>query len=201
VIFNMKNINYNEINDFAVMFDSFTKIKPWSKLPIEISKEIFKNSNRDLEQIKRFIIISDMYKCLDRNYLPIIKTESDQNMVLGLFSLTLERIASQAIQNISNYDAGSHEQKIALVTAGMAFDSALLCNPNLLTAYYGKIYLCIIQNDITDAMSILSKYYKAKETLVNCKELGNYDLSILNKVNEIQNNIDVLEIEIRKNNC
>ena len=158
------------------LFQELVKRKHWKNINLEIIKNIFNNAKGDIDAIKRFIYISELYNTAGNNFVRLAN-ETPKEFVLSIFALTLYRLGSDLVKNLSS--AKTEDEVGSLVRgATMAYMSSVLCDPYFLESYFGMAYLYSeIDKDIT--LEWCAKYKEAEEKLLNTpdEELSIYQLN------------------------
>ena len=159
------------------LYQEVIKRKHWKNIDPNIIKTIFENAKGDVDEIKKFILISELHNTVGNNFVKLVKCV-DVPFVLSMFAFTLYQLGSDLLKALPL--VGDEDKAISLATrAEMAFESSLLCDPFSMGSYVGMALLYReINKDI--ALEWCSKYRDAERKLLNTpdEELNNYELTV-----------------------
>lgn len=166
-----------------LLFQELIKRKHWKNIDPEIIKNIFTNAKGDVDTIKRFIFISELYNTVGNNFVQLAN-EPPKEFMLSMFALTLYRLGSDLAKSLSS--AKTEDEASSLVNgATMAFMSSVLCEPYFLESYGCMVYLYSdIDKDI--ALEWCAKYKEAEKELLNTPD-AELNIYQLNRKKEIMN--------------
>jgi hypothetical protein len=158
-----------------LLFRELVNRKHWKDIDPEIIINIFNNAKGDVDMIKRFIFISELYNTVGNNFVQL-SNEPPKEFILSMFALTLYRLGSALDKSLSS-DKTENEVSSLVNGATMAFMSSVLCEPYFLESYACMAYLYSdIDKDI--ALEWCAKYKEAEGNLLNTpdEELNIYQL-------------------------
>ena len=195
-LFTRKKIE--DITDIDELFVALTKRQHWSRIPYGILRQIFDNADGDIEKVQRFRFVSELHHCVDNNFIPLLKDNSEPKMALALFSVTLERLAAQAAQSVPELPDGSREQDMAIGTAEIAYMSSILCNPLMLPSYGGLAWFYMVLGSTDRAGEVCREYDAAEQKLLSSddSELGYYDQAMKSDTSEMRKMVDQVKAEV-----
>jgi len=195
-LFSRKKIE--NITDIDELFIALTKRKHWNRIPNAILRQIFDNAQGDIEKVQRFRFVSELHHCVNKNFVPLSEDNSDPRMVLALFSVTLERLAAQAAQSVSDLSDSSREQNMAIGTAEIAYMSSILCNPLTLPSYGGLAWFYMLLGSRDRAAEVCRDYVAAEQKLLSSddSDLGYYDQAMKSNTSEIRKIVDQVKAEL-----
>ena len=141
--------------------------KFWRDIGKHLLNDIARNADGDMELLRNFVFVSEHYELVGKNF---VRFATDQDKTLGTpvsgFALTLYRLGSTLCKQ-SVYIGDPEQQEFALMTADMAFTSAVLCDPLFLAGYMGMAFLYgNISFNKKVALEWCQKYKDAEETLL-----------------------------------
>jgi hypothetical protein len=194
-LFSLRKIE--NIKDIEELFTKLTKRKHWKHIPDFILRKIFDNAEDDIEKIQRFRFISEMCHCVEKNFVPIVKENSDPEIILCLFSVTLERLAAQSALSIPKLLDRSKDQDIAIGVAEIAYMSSILCNPFMLPSYGGLACFYMLLGSRQRAAEICQEYDIVEEKLIRSNKLNYYDQATKLNVSITRQTIDEIKTELK----
>lgn len=181
--------NFKSIDELIPLLK---KDSAWKNIDISYMNQIYENSNNDINKMREFLIISDMYDLVENNFIKI--TSSDFNSgVLTEFGLTLYGVGKELLKDYYSNNLSSDERKETLALSESAFRSALICDKYLLVVYFLLIICCLELKDMQGAIEYKKDFNNAVFSLINSDENG---LSLCQKV--IKNDLaSAKEIEMK----
>ena len=162
-----------------LLFQELIKRKHWKDIDPEIIKRIFNNAKGDVDEIKRFIFISEIHNSVGNNFIKLAEVSGkDTPFLLGMFAYTLYHLGSDFVEALPS--AKTKEEINSLCTrAKMAFTSSILCNPFALESYFG---LAAFYSEIDKATALewCAKYKETENKLLSTpnKELNRIQLNL-----------------------
>lgn len=142
----------------------------WSQIRPEVLRALIRNARDDVLKISRLVFVSEFFDCVKNNFVDLARIWEDPRLALSAFATTLVGLASDTITHLGEVPAGSEQQKQAMVMIEIAFLSALLCDPYMLSAYRGlaSFYHATGKND--DARSACRKYDETEQALLSAND-------------------------------
>src|SRR4030042_1199542 len=121
------------------LYQEVIKRKHWKNIDPNIIKTIFENAKGDVDEIKKFILISELHNTVGNNFVKLVKCV-DVPFVLSMFAFILYQLGSDLLKALPL--VGDEDKAISLATrAEMAFESSLLCDPFSMGSYVGMALL------------------------------------------------------------
>lgn len=153
--------------------------KFWRDIDRRLLDDIARNAAGEMELLRNFVFVSERYRLVDNNFVRLASSPQKAfGCPLSMFAVTLYRLGS-ALCKQSVSIADPEQQKFALMTADMAFTSAVLCDALQLGPYAGMAFLygAILFNKKV-ALEWCQKYKDAEQTLLGTPD---EELSLLDQ--------------------
>lgn len=155
----------NNPSDFI---DQLSRRKFWENIDLHLLNEIARHANGEMELLRNFVYVSEKYELVSNNFVNM--TQNPEKMFgspLLEFAFTLCRLGSTLCQQ--GFSIKDPEQKkFILISADMAFTSAILCDPFQLQAYSGMAFLYgEIHINVPIALEWCQKYKDAEEKFLS----------------------------------
>ncbi len=133
-VFKMSNNPSDFINQLC-------RRKFWSNIDSQLLNDIARHANGEMELLRNFVFVSEKYGLVANNFVNMVQNpEAMFGSPLLAFAFTLCRLGSTLCQQSFSFD--DPDQKISvLMSADMAFTSAILCDSFQLQAYAGMAFL------------------------------------------------------------
>ncbi len=166
-IFKMSNNPHDFINELA-------NRKYWRDIDKKILSDIASNTLGKMELLRNFAFVSEQYQLVKNNYLSFSNnTETLFGSPLSSFAMTLYSLGSDLCKHSTYVGVPAQQQQFMLMTADMAFTSAVLCDPLQLAPYAGMAFLYseILFNRKV-ALEWCGKYKNAEDKLLNTPNEG-----------------------------
>jgi len=205
-----------DISDSEELFIALTKRKHWNRIPRDILKLIFENAElpqvfeesheglkkvEKIDRLLRFIVVSEDYHCIEKNFIPIVNDSPGPKAVLALFSVTLERLAAKLVQTMYQIIEKSEEQetKSLTVSALAAYKSSILCNPFMLPSYAGLASFYGLLGLKELVIKTYQSYNIAEKKLLSIDDskLSYYDRATKENIPTYREMVDSLKAELR----
>lgn len=142
--------------------------KFWRRIDTSILAGIARNASGEMELLRNFVFVSEQYRLVENNFVALANSpETIFGSPMSAFALTLYRLGSDLCKHSVSID-DPEQQEIALMTADMAFTSAVLCDQLQLEAYAGmaSLYGEILFNKNV-ALEWCGKYKSAEQKLLH----------------------------------
>jgi len=177
----------DKIDNLDRLYEALIKRKHWKRLNPVVIRRILDNANGDIVKARRFRMISELYDCVEKNYIEIAK-DNDIRMSMDLISVTLERLGAQIAQNLDAFPEGSEKKERAIAYAEMAYSSSILCNPLMLGSYAGLAFFYAAIGETALSMKTFEEYDLAEKRLLekDDKELSHYDKALKESLPEMK---------------
>lgn len=167
--------NFKSIDELIPLLK---KDSAWKNIDISYINQIYENSNHDINKMREFLIISDMYDLVENNFIKI--TSDDFNSgALTEFAMTLFNVGKELLKDYYSNNLSSDERKETLDLSKVAFRSALICDKYLFVVYLLLIDCCLELKDMQGAIEYKKDFNNAVFSLINSDE---NDLSLWQKV-------------------
>jgi hypothetical protein len=140
------------------------KRKYWNEINTDIIKSVFDNAKGNVDTMKRFIFISEMYNTVGNNFVPLANG-MPKEYLLSIFALTLYRLGSDLTKSLPSAKTDDEFGSL-VIRADMAFTSSILCDPFFLESYVGMASL-YSELDKDVALEWCTKYKEAEGNLLN----------------------------------
>lgn len=141
--------------------------KFWRSMEPQLLRDIAQHADGEMELLRNFVFVSEQYGLVSNNFVNLAQNpESSFGSPLSAFALTLYRLGSTLYkQSLSISDL--EQRGFALLSADMAFTSAILCDPLQLGAYAGMAFLYgEININEPVALDWCQKYREAEDALL-----------------------------------
>jgi hypothetical protein len=192
--------NIENIKSIDLLVKVLKKQKNWRKINADIILRIYKYSNHNLPQVKKFIIFSDVSEILINDFVEIVKNESDVSTILTAFSLSLERYAAQQaeIYYLHSSHGDGPQNDIHIRTADFAYQFSILCQPYMLQSYLGMIVLRLSLNNRNIAREWCDRYETMESQLLNTTDgsLDAYARTIKNEIPTLRQKFEQITNEM-----
>lgn len=149
---------------FDLLFQEIIKRKHWKDIDPEIIKNIFNNAKGDIEAIKRFIFISELYSTVENNFVQLANG-TPKEYLLSTFALTLYKLGSDLAKSLLSAKTDGEFGALGM-RAELAFTSSILCDLFFLESYVGMASL-YSEIDKGVALEWCDKYKEAEGKLLN----------------------------------
>ena len=115
--------------------------KFWRDMDAQILREIAQNADGNMEILRNFVFVSEQYGLVSGNFVGLAQDpEGIFGSSLSGFALTLYRLGSSLYKQVPSI-SDPEQLRFALLSADMAFISAILCDLFQLEAYAGMAFL------------------------------------------------------------
>ena len=141
--------------------------KFWREIDARLLCDIAKNADGEIELLRNFVFVSEQNDLVKDNFVSLANNPEDVfGSPLSAFALTLYNLGSRLCKQNFLFRDFKLRGSI-LVEADMAFTSAILCDPLLLSSYAGMAFF---YGDIlipkTVALEWCQKYIDAEDALL-----------------------------------
>jgi hypothetical protein len=177
----------DDIADVDELYVALTKRKNWKRVKPEVLKTILDGAKGDIVKARRFRMVSEIYHCVENNYVEITKDDNIR-MAVDMISLTLERLAAQIAQHLNDLPEGSDQRERAIAFAEMAYTSSILCNPLMLGSYAGLAFFYHAIGETALSRQTFIEYDQAEQLLLKKdeKDLSYYDKALKETLPEMK---------------
>jgi hypothetical protein len=128
-------------NNPSEFISQLCRRKFWRDMDASLLGDIARHADGQMELLRTFVFVSEQYRLVSNNFVRIAQDPvGDSGSILSWFALTLGRLGSALCQqspSISDFE----QRGFALLSADMAFTSAILCDAFQLQAYAGMALL------------------------------------------------------------
>jgi len=186
-----------ELDSIEQLYIALTKRKDWKKIRPEILRPIFDNAKGNIDRIKEFILVSEHFNCVRNNFI-IIAEDKNTDMALASFGTTMVRLAGSIYQQIEKLADDSEEQKQAFWYAGMAYWSAITCDPFQFAGYNGLAWIYHSLGLKDRAIEMCKLFDEVEKTLLQTSETSlNYHLQAIKEgLPEMRNAFNYVKDEL-----
>ncbi len=150
----------------------------------------------DMQRIRDFLIISDEYDLVKKNYVELAKSEVGMGLgILSMFAVTLERLGASIAQDYPYSNLSDEEVKLLMFMAELSYQSSILCDRYLFESYFGVIFCCCAFLDIDTAQLWAVEFDEAVKSLKKMDEanLNYYQKPIKQDSDRIKNVKNMIE--------
>jgi hypothetical protein len=186
-----------DITNIDELYRALSKRTHWKKLPAGILQEIFSNAKGDIKRINQLRIVSERYDLVEKNFLPLTKSDTAPLGILPLFAVTLNSLGTEIVATLDTLARDSVEWDMNFRLAHMAFLSSVLCNPLMLPTYASLITLTLSVGAIGSVQLYLQDYEQAERILMQSPDevLGFYNRSLKEGAPEIRATLSIDDIK------
>lgn len=159
---------FKEMPDDPVAFTQWLCRRPsWRQIDPQLLRQVAENAKGEMELLRRFVFVSEQYRLVSDNFVELGRNqELNLRSPLSCFALTLYRLGSSLCQEAPSMRNHPEQLEMALMSADMAFTSAILCDRFQLQAYAGMAALYgQININKPVALEWCQKYREAKDAL------------------------------------
>jgi len=179
-------------------YEILTKRPGWNKLPKSVLRRICDHAN-EIRQIGEFCETAEMFNSLKHNFIPLSKDKTSDDLLLTTFALTMYQLGRKFQDELAEVAHMPKELKFRFVSATLAFEASLLCDPYYFSSYYALIMVHgYMENMTEDAITWHKRFTARYEKLLSISDEDRtpFQEIALNDIDSVKKGVDELVDEL-----
>lgn len=146
-------------------YEILTERSGWKELPKSVLRKICDHAC-EIRQIGEFCGTVEMFGSLRHNFIPLAKDKQGDDLLLIAYALTMYQLGRKFHDELVEVSHIPEEVQFKFVSATLAFEASLLCNPYFFSSYYALI---MVHGDTKNMKEDARKWHK--RFIARCDEL------------------------------